>query len=110
MCVCKIAAHVGTGDVHAPVDVQRRGFDLAVAGEHAAAHVDAQEVARPQLAEVTAEGIDQELPAVVGQRQAEVVAYALVEAASHREAKRRRQLDPPVPLAIVHGLPPPNRA
>ena len=47
------------------------------------------------------------LAAIIAQREAEVVAYALVEAAAHREAKRRRQLDPPVPLAIVHGLPPP---
>jgi hypothetical protein len=50
--------------------------------------------------------IDQELPAVVAESQAEVVAHALVEAAADREAKRRRQLDPAVPLAIVHGLPP----
>jgi hypothetical protein len=33
-----------------------------------------------------------------------------VETEAHREAKRRRQLDPPVPLAIAHGLPPPFRA
>ena len=81
-----------------------------LAGEHPAAHLDPQEIARPQFAEVAAVGIDQKLPAVIAERQAEVVAHALVETEPHREAKRRRQLDPPVPLAIVHGLPPRLRA
>ena len=68
--------------------------------------IDAQKVARLQFAEMPTVRIDQELPAVIAQREAEVVAHALVEAAAHGEAKRRRQLHAPVPLAIVHGLPP----
>ena len=101
------AANVRSGDVHAPVDVQRRGFDLAVAPEHPAVDVDPEQIARPQLAEVAAVRIDQELATVVGQCQAEVVAHPLVKTEPDREAECRRQLDPPDPLAIVHGLPPP---
>jgi hypothetical protein len=101
------AAQVGPGDVHAAVDVQGRGFDRTVAGEDAAVDIDAQQIARPQFAEMVTVRVDQELPAVVAQREAEMIAHALVEAAAHRETKRRRQLHPPVPLAIVHGLPPP---
>ena len=104
------AAQIGPGHVHAAVDVERRGLDLAVAGEHLAVDVDPQQIARAQLAEVAAVGIDQELPAILGQRQAEVVAHALVEAEPDRHAQRRRQLDPSDPLAIIHGLPPRLRA
>jgi hypothetical protein len=72
--------------------------------------VDSQQIVRVQLAEVAAVGIDQELPAIVGQRQAEVVAHAFVEPEPDRQAKGRRQLEPSDPLAIIHGLPPALRA
>jgi hypothetical protein len=82
--------------------VQRGRLDLAVAAEHPAADVDSQQVARAQLGEVAAVGIDQKLPAIVAQRQAEVIAHAFVEPEPDRHPKRRRQLDPSDPLAIVH--------
>jgi sirohydrochlorin ferrochelatase len=47
-------------------------------------------------------GVDQELPAVVAQRQAEVVVDALVHAEADRQAEGGGELDPADALEIVH--------
>ena len=100
------AFELGSGSVHPAVDVERRGLDLARARAHLAIDRDPEQIARPELAEMAAVGVDQELAAVVGQRQAEMVVDALVQAEPHGQAKRRRQLDPADALEIVHRFAP----
>src|SRR3546814_7161650 len=80
--------------VNARMDAEGGGLQLALALQHLAREVHQQQVAGRELRPVLAEGVDQEGIRALRRRIAEVVADALVEIETGRQAQGRGQIDP----------------
>src|SRR3546814_5423692 len=91
--------------VNARMNAEGGGLQLALALQHLAREVHQQQVAGRELRPVLAEGVDQEGIRPLRRRIAEVVADALVEIETGRQAQGRGQIDPRLGQRVVHPRP-----